>query len=343
MDNKLRNILNDKLDGYESTVPEKVWNRIEDNIPSAATPPPFGVAAKWIAGIALTATCSFGLFWLNTASNSSETLPSSEKTQVPANPPSDSTIAKGESNSAVSTNLHIVAKVSDDVFDAEVTDTGELPTMSASKPAVFPNLEMNTEQPSEKSDLKEKNLSIGKEENNHSETTSYIDFSFSVAPVNEYDLTYFFMPAKTDAETYTWDFGDGSTSADLSPLHTYDTHGTYEVSLEMTSGGETDTWVLKIECYPQPHWEAPTIFTPNGDGKNDVFDLAELSKNVVFTGVSIFNENGKRIYHSDHTASWDGILDDGARATEGYYTYQVQGRNLRQQIVEKNGRIYLKH
>jgi len=45
-----------------------------------------------------------------------------------------------------------------------------------------------------------------------------------------------------DISTFAWDFGDGSTSTDRNPLHTFSAVGTYTVSLTVTgTGGATDT------------------------------------------------------------------------------------------------------
>lgn len=45
----------------------------------------------------------------------------------------------------------------------------------------------------------------------------------------------------TDAETYAWDFGDGGTSAEMTPTHTYDANGSYVVKLTVTNeSGEDD-------------------------------------------------------------------------------------------------------
>ncbi len=55
---------------------------------------------------------------------------------------------------------------------------------------------------------------------------------FSVASE---DLTATFVNQSTDADTYTWDFGDGNTSNEQHPNHIYDEPGCYTVSLTVTS------------------------------------------------------------------------------------------------------------
>jgi gliding motility-associated-like protein len=342
MDNKLRNILNDKLDGYESHVPETLWNRMEANLSSSAAPAQASVLTKWIVGLAFVATSSFGLLWMNSSPNKVESLHPSETTVILEKPVADSTRAAVESNSASTPGKHVATVITQVASTKENIKTQAQPTDTATMSELPPNLETKTEQRLEKSDSRETLSTIASEKAHGLETTSASDFSFAAVPVNEYDLTYFFMPAKTDAERYSWDFGDGTTSSESAPLHTYEKHGTYEVSLVMNTSNETHTRNLKLECFPLPHWEAPTIFTPNGDGKNDVFDLTELSKNIEITEIAVFDEDGNRIYHSGFSGSWDGTRADGSAADEGYYTYHAQGRDLRQQIVEKNGRIYLK-
>ncbi len=39
-----------------------------------------------------------------------------------------------------------------------------------------------------------------------------------------------------DILTYTWDFGDGFTSSEIAPKHTYTQVGIYEVSLTASNG-----------------------------------------------------------------------------------------------------------
>ena len=53
--------------------------------------------------------------------------------------------------------------------------------------------------------------------------------------------TVTFSPADTNATSYAWDFGDGGTSTDVYPTHTYATSGHYTVHLIVSNGSCTDT------------------------------------------------------------------------------------------------------
>src|SRR5690606_10537084 len=51
---------------------------------------------------------------------------------------------------------------------------------------------------------------------------------------------------------YSWDFGDGNTSAMPSPSHTYAQIGTYEVTLSVTASGCTDKVTHFVTQAPRP-------------------------------------------------------------------------------------------
>ena len=56
--------------------------------------------------------------------------------------------------------------------------------------------------------------------------------TFSVNPQSNF--TFAFTPDVTGADTYLWDFGDGNSSTDSTPVHTYTQAGNYTVSLSVT-------------------------------------------------------------------------------------------------------------
>ena len=62
----------------------------------------------------------------------------------------------------------------------------------------------------------------------------FVDFSFNVD-----DFTVTFENESKDATSYSWDFGDGNTSTEENPTHTYAAEGVYEVVL--TGTGATGT------------------------------------------------------------------------------------------------------
>lgn len=55
------------------------------------------------------------------------------------------------------------------------------------------------------------------------------------ATINGYAVT--FISTVTDVDTYSWNFGDGQTSTEASPAHTYAVSGSYNVVLTVKGGG----------------------------------------------------------------------------------------------------------
>lgn len=73
------------------------------------------------------------------------------------------------------------------------------------------------------------------------------------------------------AETYTWAFGDGKTSTDSLPVHTYKSSGVYDVELTAIKGKKTRTVSKKIVIDP-PEKCLVEIETPFGNMLVELFD-----------------------------------------------------------------------
>ncbi len=66
----------------------------------------------------------------------------------------------------------------------------------------------------------------------------------------------------------------------------------------------------------------PNAFSPNGDGKDDVFKIH--TKNLKSLMVTVFDRSGKSIYQWDGLdGGWDGKLADGRLAPVGTYYYSL--------------------
>ncbi|MBH8558691.1 DUF7948 domain-containing protein [Hymenobacter negativus] len=89
-------------------------------------------------------------------------------------------------------------------------------------------------------------------------------------------LTVRFRLASTSSVTYTgviWEFGDGTQSTDISPVHTYPTPGSYQPRLRTRYNQgrcETQTTLPTVEVKER---KIPNIITPNGDNQNQTFRL----------------------------------------------------------------------
>ncbi|MGR6088497.1 MAG: T9SS type B sorting domain-containing protein [Arcticibacter sp.] len=66
--------------------------------------------------------------------------------------------------------------------------------------------------------------------------------------------------------------------------------------------------------------EIPNIFTPNGDGKNDLFNIP-VAENVTHT-TKVFSQKGElMVEFTQVSGGWDGTKSGGAEAANGTYFY----------------------
>jgi PKD repeat protein len=68
-----------------------------------------------------------------------------------------------------------------------------------------------------------------------------------------------FVDQGIGADTYSWDFGDGNTSTDQNPEHTYDDSGSYEVTLSTTNDCGTTTVTQTVEVSMRPTANFTTV------------------------------------------------------------------------------------
>jgi gliding motility-associated-like protein len=139
------------------------------------------------------------------------------------------------------------------------------------------------------------------------------------------------MNETTGAETYVWNFGDGTgTSTEINPVHSFPSvePGSYQISLIAYSVfGCTDTALVNIEVQDAVIYYVPNSFTPGDDEYNPMF------KPVFTSGFDpydykmiIFNRWGEIIFETrDASYGWDGTyLGSAGLCKEGDYIWQIE-------------------
>ncbi|MFA4851451.1 MAG: gliding motility-associated C-terminal domain-containing protein [Bacteroidales bacterium] len=139
-----------------------------------------------------------------------------------------------------------------------------------------------------------------------------------------YDLIHF-VDASINANQWNWDFGDGTSSAQQSPYHVYEAPGIYNVCIGIVSPDTCidDTCMLvKVE----EGLIVPNVFTPNGDGYNDEFNIR--ASGITQYYLQIYNRWGVLLFESNSpTIKWDGKTSSGEQVSNGTYYYILDAKS----------------
>jgi len=133
-----------------------------------------------------------------------------------------------------------------------------------------------------------------------------------------------FVDSSVNTSLWNWSFGDGVSSTDENPYHTYSNIGDYAVTLIATShDGCTDTLTKNLKVVEG--LVIPNIFTPNGDGINDVVNIR--SSGVGEFTMKIYNRWGTLVFETTAPElHWDGRTFAGEIASAGTYFYTVEAK-----------------
>lgn len=169
------------------------------------------------------------------------------------------------------------------------------------------------------------------------------------------------IPAEYDY--IVWDFGDNTpfkvlyNPADLLPntdgesfetvFHTYTTNGIYQVTLTVYNHFGCSRKVTKtIIIGSGATMMLPTIFTPNGDGINDMFRPSLMGLKDV--SMYIYDDWGNVVYEVSSDVSllsadwgWNGIEKGQTEPINNDYRYYIIATTINDKKIEKEGRFLL--
>lgn len=153
-------------------------------------------------------------------------------------------------------------------------------------------------------------------------------------------LTVNFTNNSTNATSYQWNFGNGSTntaSNTAGQQAQYPNPGDYVVILTASNGGCTDKDTINIHVFQflEPTFVLPNIITPNGDNNNDFFFINVT--NVKNVKVTIVNRWGNKVaQYEGVNGFWDGTIN-GSPAVEGDYFVNYEIVDLYDNSIKGQG------
>lgn len=167
--------------------------------------------------------------------------------------------------------------------------------------------------------------------------------SFSASPTSGVSpLTVNITNTSGGASNYIWDFDNGTGSILTNPSTVYNANGTYTIILIAYNGSVAcaDTTTLTIEVFDQALMTVPNVFTPNGDGHNDMFIV--ISSGVKELSGTIYNRWGNKIYQwsGNPGLGWDG-KHNGKDAEDGTYYYIIKAIGFDDKEYDATGFIQL--
>jgi gliding motility-associated-like protein len=141
-------------------------------------------------------------------------------------------------------------------------------------------------------------------------------------------------------DIYAWSPPDGlSNTAIADPVVRYDQDITYILRVSDAQGcvGYDS---ISIKYYTGPDIYVPNAFTPNGDGRNDVFRFIPVGI-TEYSFFRIYNRWGQEIYSStDFHQGWDGTYK-GMPAPIDTYIWILEGKDFTGKTILKKGTVTL--
>jgi gliding motility-associated-like protein len=149
----------------------------------------------------------------------------------------------------------------------------------------------------------------------------------------------------TSSITSIWNFGNGSSftsTTNIPGTTTYTAAGTYTVMLLAQKGSCMDTAYQMVKVDLPSKLEIPNVFTPNGDGSNDIFFLK--AANLTEITALIFDRWGNKVYEVTSTTgniAWDGKNLQSKECPAGVYFYTIKATGKDGESYDKKGNVSL--
>jgi len=169
-------------------------------------------------------------------------------------------------------------------------------------------------------------------------------FSFNPSEVNELNSGVQFNDESFNASFYTWLFSEEAESFDANPYYEFQDTGRQVITqIVEHPDGCLDTLTKIIDVAPFCSWFFPNAFTPNGDGKNDLFKGKGFDRNIEQFNIWVYNRWGELVFESTNKdEGWNGKKNNvGQDSPQSGYVYVAEIRGPRNTFKRFEGIITL--
>lgn len=162
------------------------------------------------------------------------------------------------------------------------------------------------------------------------------------------DMTYEFQNATRvsnignshDIE-YEWYVNGEFKMDDYNFEYDFPSSGSYKVELVCVSG-ECESRYSETIAVTSTNFRIPNIFTPNGDGIGDLFEV-QYRGNLQSYEISIYTKGGQLVFQSTSLDnSWNGKINGNNEAAEGVYFYVITATGEQGESITQKGSVQLK-
>lgn len=172
------------------------------------------------------------------------------------------------------------------------------------------------------------------------------DFVYNPMVTDVLNQFIWFSDQSANAASWSWNFGEsydlGNNANIPDPTHEYNGVGTYIVTLAVASEfGCVDTIRKPVVIEPLITFYVPNSFTPNGDGRNDVFIGQGVGINESSFVMRIYDRWGQQVFFTpDINLGWDGrIIGEDKICPLGVYLYFIEFLDVKGYIHTYKGTI----
>ncbi|MDX1653541.1 MAG: PKD domain-containing protein [Brumimicrobium sp.] len=166
------------------------------------------------------------------------------------------------------------------------------------------------------------------------------DFEVTPSVTNVFETEITFTDYSFDSDYHFYQLNDSVDTTERNLTYHF-LEGGYHYPYQVVTNefGCKDTAYRQIYVEPYTTYYIPNAFTPNQDGRNEVF--RPIVYDVTDYTFEIYNRWGERIYETnDRTEGWNGLIH-GNKAPDGVYVWRMKFRNHLSIFEEHHGHFSL--